>query len=277
MLCRVTTSDGLVLDGGLLQPPTPSPLAYVFVHGTGSNFYAPGILEQLAERAMQSGHIAIRVNTRGHDGAASIPGQSKSLKGGATFELVADCVHDINAWCDYLVRLGASRIVLVGHSMGGVKSIYSQAHSPHSAVCGIVCLSPPRFCHQHWMAHPQGSAFREHFALASRLVVEQQPGALFECRQPTPFVATAAGFIEKYGPDDRYDFVPLLGRVTVPALILLGDKTLTASPAFDTHPQEISRMRDAGVPVTFQLVTGTDMNYSNRADEIWRQISSQGD
>ncbi len=275
MLCRVTTSDGLMLDGDILQAATPRPTAYVFVHGTGSNFYAPGILEQLAKRAAESGHIALRINTRGHDGIASIPSSSKSLKGGATYELVADCVHDISAWCDYLESMGISRVVLVGHSMGGVKSIYSQAHSPHLAVCGIVCLSPPRFCHSHWMAHPQGSAFREHFALASRLIAEHQPNALFECRQPTPFVATASGFIEKYGPDDRYDFVPLLNRVTVPVLILLGDKTLKTSPAFDTHPQELERLRDAGVPVTFQVVTDTDMSYSGRADEIWREISSR--
>ncbi len=269
MLCRTTTSDGLLLDGALLTPSVSTGSAFVFVHGTGSNFYAPGILEQLAQAAFAAGHIALRINTRGHDGIASIPTATKSVKGGATYEVVADCTHDITAWCDFLTAKGINRITLVGHSMGGVKAIYSQAHAPHAAVSRIVCLSPPRFCHQHWMSHPQGAAFRQHFEHAQSLVAAGLSETLFECRQPTPFLATAAGFIEKYGPDDRYDFISLLPSIRVPVVVLLGDQSQKESPAFDSHAAELARLASEGVTVSFRLMAGTSMNYSGRAVEVW--------
>lgn len=273
MLCRVTTVDGLQLDGDWQEPSSPSESAFVFVHGTGSNFYAPGILEQLALKARESGHVALRVNTRGHDGVASIPGPPKSVKGGATYEVVADCSLDLTAWCNFAVNRGTQRITLVGHSMGGVKSIYSQAHAPHETVQRIVGLSPPRFCHQHWMTHPQGAAFRQHFEHALRAVANGRPHELFECQQPTPFIATAAGFVEKYGPEDRYDIMQLLPQVSVPVLAFVGQKTLSASPAFDTHQEAFSQMAAQGVPVTLEIVPGADMNYSQCASNLWQRIS----
>lgn len=273
MLCRVTTADGLQLDGAVVTPGCAVDVAFLFVHGTGSNFYSSGILEELALQAVSSGHVALRVNTRGHDGVSSIAGSPKSVKGGATFETVAECVHDIAAWCDFLVQKGIRRITLVGHSMGGLKAIYSQAHAPHAAVNRIVCLSPPRFCHRHWMAHPQADAFRKHYEHAQTLVAAGQPDALFECRQPTPFIATAAGFIEKYGEDDRYDIMTLLPRVRVPVLVFLGEQTLQSSPAFDTHPTELARLKESGVPVSFCLLSDTAMNYAGRARDVWDILS----
>jgi len=272
MLCRVTTADGLQLDGDWLEPSSPSDSGFVFVHGTGSNFYAPGILEQLALNARESGHVALRINTRGHDGVASIPGSPKSAKGGATYEVVAECVVDLTAWCQFAANRGLQRLTLVGHSMGGVKSIYSQAHAPHGAVQRIVCLSPPRFCHQHWMTHPQGDAFRRHFAQAQTAVTNGRPLDLFECQQPTPFIATAAGFIEKYGPEDRYDIMKLLPHISVPVLVFLGQKTLSTSPAFDTHPSEFRRLAEQDIPVTLEIVTAADMSYSGHDAELWQRL-----
>ena len=55
-LIRVTTNDELYLDGALLLPESEvsSSLpvdAFLLIHGTGSNFYAPGVLETFARQA----------------------------------------------------------------------------------------------------------------------------------------------------------------------------------------------------------------------------------
>ena len=76
-LCRVTTQDGLLLDGALRTPDQASdrlPIdAVLLVHGTGSNFTTPGVLETLAQQAVDAGLTSLRVNTRGHDLMARIP------------------------------------------------------------------------------------------------------------------------------------------------------------------------------------------------------------
>jgi len=279
-LCRVTTADGLLLDGAIAGDVSPGRLAFLLIHGTGSHFCVPGPLEQFAARAAEADCTALRINTRGHDGMCSIPGIHGSCPGGATFETVADCVHDVSAWLHWLGQAGCREVVLVGHSMGSVKSIYSQAHAPHPLVRAIVCLSPPRFCHQHWMQHPQADPFRETFEAASRLVADGRPDELIRCRQPVSFIATASGFLEKYGPDDRYDLAALLHQVTRPVQILLGTRTLAASPAFDSLPGVVAACRNSGQDVMLQLVENEDMSYScepARPFELARQwLSGHG-
>ena len=75
-LCRVTTQDGLHLDGALRVPDqraTQLPIdACLLIHGTGSNFTAPGLMETFAHQAVDAGLVSLRVNTRGHDLMARI-------------------------------------------------------------------------------------------------------------------------------------------------------------------------------------------------------------
>lgn len=266
-LCRITTEDGVILDGSLEQPKAESSVtldrrrtAFLLVHGTGSNFYSPGILEMFAECAVSSGVAALRINTRGHDEMSSAPGLGRT---GAAFESVADCRFDIAAWIDFLVGLNFDKVILVGHSMGGVKSIFSQAHAAHSVVTGIVCLSPPRFCHTHWMSHPGADHFRSHFEFARRLVESGNAEQLIECRQPLRMHVTAAGFLDKYGPGDKYDIVRLMPKVACPVLVMIGTETVHSSPAFDSLPNEIQRLSSATPEIRIELIAGENMNYSN--------------
>lgn len=272
-LCRVTTADGLYLDGSLGgASPTETDTAFLLVHGTLSNFYAPGALERLAASADAGGFASLRVNTRGHDGMCSIAGTNGTVRGGATNETVGDCTLDLAAWIEFLIARGYSRVVLTGHSMGGVKAVFSQAFAGHAAVAGIVCLSPPRFSHEHWINHPNADPFRATFDQAVQLVLERRNDELLACRQPLPFVVTANAFVEKYGPDDRYDIVTLLPQVSCPVLITVGSSTINASPAFDSLPNEIQALTDQQRDVRLEIISGEDMSYSRDPDGLFELI-----
>ena len=108
-LVRVETADGVVLDGALCRPRMAGELpvdAFLLVHGTGSNFYAPGVLETYTGQALAGGTPVLRINTRGHDGIYSNPASSGSVKGGAAYEHISDCVPDVGAWVNWLVGQG---------------------------------------------------------------------------------------------------------------------------------------------------------------------------
>ena len=173
-LIRVRTVDRVLLDGSLQRAvaaeSSSQNTAWLLVHGTGSNFYSGGVLQTFAEQLVIAGHSVARINTRGHDIISALPGGRSPLSGGAAFESIADCVHDLRAWVDELIRRDFSRVVLVGHSMGAVKAIFSQAHDPHPNVVAVVGVSPPRFCHAEWQSSPQAQLFRDHFARATDLV-----------------------------------------------------------------------------------------------------------
>ena len=269
-LIRTKTADGVLLDGSLqsseVVDASSRSTVWLLVHGTGSNFYSGGVLQSFAEQLVHNGHSVARINTRGHDIISSLPGSRSALSGGAAFESIADCVHDLRAWVDELVRRDFSRVVLVGHSMGGVKAIFSQAHDPHPHVVAVVGVSPPRFCHAEWQSSPQATPFREHFCRATELVASGQGDELIRVEQPLPLWLTAAGFLAKYGPHDDYDFVPLLSRLTCPTLLIVGTASVESSPAFASVPEAVQQLQGAQPHLELRLVPGANTGYSGHLD-----------
>lgn len=282
-LVRVTTADGLWLDGALSRPlvplPSASPIdACLLVHGTGSNFYAPGVLEAFANQARSMGIAALRINTRGHDGISSIHGARRSIRGGATYEHVAECIDDLHAWLEFLGSEGYSRIALVGHSMGGVKSAYTLAHRFHASVRALIMISSPRFNHEWYQIHPAAAAFRETFQRAQTAVAEGRPGELIPMTQPMPFLATAAGILDKYGPENHYDWTRLLPNVPCPVLYVLGTESPRQSIGFDGVPDALAELALTHRHIEFSLVEGANTNYSELQkvpfDRAWEWLKT---
>lgn len=267
-LIRTKTADGVLLDGSLRHAEIAGAPArstvWLLVHGTGSNFYSAGVLQAFAEQLARTGHSVARINTRGHDIISTLSGGRLPRFGGAAFESISDCVHDLRAWVDELIRRDFSRVVLVGHSMGGVKAIFSQAHDPHPNVAAVVGVSPPRFCHAEWQSSPQAAPFREHFRRATELVESGRGDELMRVEQPLPLWLTAAGFLAKYGPHDDYDFVPLLPRLTQPTLLIVGTESVASSPAFESVPDTVRQLSQP--QLRLQLVPGANTGYSGHLD-----------
>lgn len=269
-LIRTKTADGVILDGSLQRPDGPdcssNSRAWLIVHGTGSNFYTSGVLQIFAEQLVHGGQSVARINTRGHDIISALPGGRPLRLGGAAFESVADCIHDLRAWVDELIRRDFSGVVLVGHSMGGVKAIFSQAHDPHPNVAAVIGVSPPRFCHAEWQSSSNAQAFRDHFRRATELVESGRGDELMLVQQPLPLWLTAAGFLAKYGSHDDYDFIPLLPRLNRPTLLIVGTESVASSPAFHSVPDAVQKLQVSQPNLHLQLVTGANTSYSKHLD-----------
>ncbi len=266
-LCRTRTSDGLSLCGLLTRPdetvqPTLPVDAFLLVHGTASNFYAGGVLETFAKQAVAAGAAVLRVNTRGHDQMAAIPGERGSFAGGAAYECIAECCFDLTAWADLLANRGYSQIALVGHSMGAVKSIFAQARAAHRLVRCVIGISPPRFCHARLASGTGGDEFLDDFRRACEFVDEGRGGELISVRYPLPLMLTADGFLAKYGPHDDYDIVRHLPAVDCPTLIVLGTGSVAVSSAFAGLPEEIQRLAVEHSRLALELVDGANTVYS---------------
>jgi pimeloyl-ACP methyl ester carboxylesterase len=268
-LVRITTDDQLWLDGAWYRSTSPLPAtspvdACLLLHGTGSNFLAPGVLDSFAQQARATGLSVLRLNTRGHDGICSIAGPKWSIRGGATYEHVADCVLDVHAALGFLRAEGCSRIALVGHSMGGVKSVYTMAHRPHPAVRAVVMVSSPRFNHAWYMSHPLADPFRDAFRRAQLAVVAGRPEELIPMTQPMSFLATAEGILDKYGPADNYDWSGLLPSITCPVLYILGSDSPGQSIGFAGVPEILADLKMQLPNLKFSLVEGANINYSGQ-------------
>jgi hypothetical protein len=278
-LIQVQTRDGVRLDGVYQAPPRPGSAglgvdAFLLLHGTGGTFYSSTLLDAVAERLLALGCGALRANTRGHDLMSTAVTPQGGRRQGAAYEVVDDCRHDVAAWVDWLARHAGRRVGLLGHSLGAVKVLYAQARAVQAPVRCVIALSPPRLSHSWFTAGEEGSAFLGTFRRAEQLVKEGQPEALLEVRFPLPFLITAAGYVEKYGPDERYNYLRFVGEVARPTLFTFGAVEVESHMAFQAAPDELRALGGAEPQRDVQVVTGGDHFYTGVRGELLARLET---
>jgi len=245
-LVRITTRDGCQLDG-ILQTAAASPKppmdAFCLVHGTGSNFYGSSLMEALADRLLCLGIAVLRVNTRGHDGISNTVTAKGGLRLGAAYEVVDDCRHDLAGWLDFLRQRVGPRVGLLGHSMGAVKCLYALAHEPQP-LGGVIALSPPRLSYEWFCRSSSASEFLPMYQQAEGHVAAGRGNTLLEVTVPLPMVISAAGYVDKYGPQERYNYLRFIrGLSLCPVLFTFGGMEVEKNVAFQEAPAELALRR----------------------------------
>lgn len=274
-LLRVTTRDGVRLDGALWpadsveQPPVD---AVVLVHGTGSNFYGSTLTEFLAQRFIEMGTAALAVNTRGHDLLSTAATNDGPLRQGAAYEIVDDCRHDLTAWIDLLVTRGMRRVGLVGHSLGALKSVYFLAHEGHANAAWVAAVSPPRLSAAHFLAGPKREQFAADLAEAEAHVAAGRASKLMDIRFPLPYSISAAGYVDKYGPAERYNLLRLVDGLSCPALFTFGGQELQTNAAFQGLAAELEALDPHRQRWAVKTVADADHFYSAARDGLWSRI-----
>ncbi|MSQ96030.1 MAG: alpha/beta fold hydrolase [Gemmataceae bacterium] len=268
-LVQTTTRDGVRLEG-MLQTPTVASAWPVdgicCVHGTGGNFYASTLFDAIAARALQQGCAVLRVNTRGHDGISTAVTSKGGRRLGAAYEVVDDCRHDLLAWIDFLKARVGPRVALVGHSLGAIKCLYALAHEPGLDVACAVGISPPQLSYSWFCSSPESAQFLETYLQADALLQAGRPSALLDVQLPLPFVITAAGYAEKYGPDERYNYLRFLKSACCPTLITLGELEVANNMAFRGVAEAIAKFKRPSVQVA--TLAGADHFYSQARDAL---------
>lgn len=276
-LARVTTSDGLRLDGSLALPQIGGPSALgidvaILVHGTGSNFYGSTLMDAVAAALLSAGVAVARINTRGHDAISTAATTTGNVRQGAAYERVSDCVHDLTAWLALARERGFGRPALVGHSLGAVKSIYMLAQQHPAHVSRLIAISPPRLSFAHFASRgtPEFKADHEQ---AQSLVAAGKPDQLMEIRFPLPYVVSAAGYLDKYGSEERYNALNLLPRVSTPSLVLFGSLELQTNLAFQGMADEVEQVTARHkLDCQVGVIAGADHFYAGGRDELCARI-----
>jgi pimeloyl-ACP methyl ester carboxylesterase len=273
-LVHVTTRDGVRLDGTWRQP-VPGQVAQLGVdvvilhHGVGGNFYSPGMFEQYSDALLERGCAVLRFNNRGHDpmSRAAVGEGVKRL--GAAYERMAECTYDWEAWVDLAHAAGYQRIGLWGHSLGATKSIYYMATQHDPRVQRVVAGSPPRFSFSAYAALEHGEEFKRSAAQAQQHIDRGQPGALVDTVYPIPLLVTAEVFIEKYGPQEKYDILTYIPHVQCPLLVMVGTAEAQTMMAFQCLPPRLETLTKTVDNLTFASIPGADHAYTHQRDYVW--------
>ncbi len=274
-LVQVNTRDGVRLDGTYQHagsPPSIAIDAFCLVHGTGGSFYSSALFDALAAHLAGMGCGVLRVNTRGHDVISNAMTAKGGRRLGAAYEVVDECRHDLAAWVGWLRDRAGPRVAVVGHSLGAVKCLYALAHEPAIEVGGVVAISPPRLSYSWFCRSPEGAQFLETFAEAERQVAQGRPAALLDVRLPLPFVVTAAGYVEKYGPDERYNYLNFVGGVGRPTLVTFGAIEVENNMAFRGAPAALAEVMRRPAGLTTEVITGADHFYSAARGQLIERV-----
>jgi pimeloyl-ACP methyl ester carboxylesterase len=277
-LVSVTTSDGVRLDGTLARPAGDPALGVDLVilhHGFSANFYGPGFFGPMQEALASAGVAALRVNNRGHD----LVYNSSIGRLGASYEMMADCRLDWQAWLDFASSQGYRCMVPWGHSLGAVKNAYVAAEGVDARVPGVILSSPPRFSYSQVTKMERGEAWMSSAAEARRLVDAGQSKELMQITEPLNTLMTAATFADKYGPDETYNVLNLLPKIPAPVLITLGGEEGTGPKkadwtAFGHLDEQLRALAREHKQLTYESIDGANHVYSGKSAEVWKVASS---
>jgi pimeloyl-ACP methyl ester carboxylesterase len=275
ILVRATTPDGCDLDGAFDASAAASSSSrydgVLMIHGTGANFYTSRLLASLVEGFTARGIAVVRANTRGHDGIATVVTAKGGMRLGAAFETVEDCRYDLAGWVQRLRELAGPRVLLLGHSLGAVKCLYAACHSANLDPAGIVAISPPRLSYAWYCHSAKGTDFLQTYQHAQERVEGRQGLTLMEVKIPLPMWISAAGYVEKYGPDERYNFMSFVRTLPCRALFTFGSLETASNIAFQQLPEDAAKLKG---DVSVRVIPEADHVYTGKRVELWREIDS---
>jgi pimeloyl-ACP methyl ester carboxylesterase len=276
-----TTSDDIIDAGAMFTPPSNNskPVAIIWIHGWGVNFYQPtyvGIGRELAAL----GYTVISGNTRMHDlGNVEAWRGDTRIRGGGYWGVAREEVLDIAAWIDFAESRGFKKVILVGHSAGwaAVRSYQSEKQDPR--VIGVVLASGE-------VHSGLGPMDPDQLADAKRLMAEGESDALIrDPKRSYPSYVSAATFLDiANSPAALKDFfgeqTPNAGitRIHCPLLAFFGTNGDVGSQTdLDKLKSTIQRQPSGPSRVTTAAIQSADHMYTGQEAQVAQVIATWAD
>src|SRR5205807_5297905 len=121
---------------------------------------------------------------------------------------------------------------------------------------------------------PEGPEFLATYNRAQQHVECGEPAALLDVKLPLPFVITAAGYVEKYGPDERYNYLRFAGSVPCPTLVTLGSLEVENNMAFRGAPEALAQLGTRYRHLSVESVPGADHFYSGAREQVIDRVKA---
>lgn len=219
---HVLTSDSVTVGIAWMPPRSLDTPVLLVTHGVGNSFTLSGLWRACQLLAERGWGVAF-LNNRGHDWVAMNPGDRRWI--GAAYERIEDGALDFQAGLNWLRERGHRRIVISGHSLGGLKAAYTQAFFPDDDVIALAMFSSPRLPDEQvwdWPAHERL------LARCRDMEAQGQGEELMHIDMPTNTPAMKGlmcyrTYINKYGPEAATTTLRFADRIRVPTFLLAGE------------------------------------------------------
>lgn len=141
-LVRFAAADGVELAGLLYEPRKPSTRAAIWLHGTGgASIFDASRTNILGDAFTARGVAFFPFNNRGAHLIRRLRKGTKRIGGGMAYEVIRDCVHDIDGAIRELRSRGYRDITLIGHSTGANKIAVYDHYRPRNTAKRYILLA----------------------------------------------------------------------------------------------------------------------------------------
>jgi len=271
-LVRITTKDGLELVGFFIDKK--SDIAVLHFHGTSGDFYTHKFVEVEGEKLAKENISFLTANNRGHDVYADIRkhknGKVEWTQIGGGFEKFEDCLLDIDAWIDFLIKRGIKKIILQGHSLSQ-KILYYQYAKKNPNVIGQIHLSPQN--DDGLMYYALGEKKYQEINKKIKQIIKEGRGneVLPKEYSPVSYVTSAQmyhGYLTDYGAGTLTPYHnpqsknwQVLEKTTDPLLVIFGSKDAYMKPSSETAAKLMKEKAKSAKSVMVKLIKGATHSY----------------
>jgi pimeloyl-ACP methyl ester carboxylesterase len=260
-LVTFETNDKIELDG-LLVTPNQQELArkkdilFLFIHGLAMNFYCPFFIKMVSILA-KSGYSALTANNRGHDLTSTRQGFFEKQQG-ALWELFPDSYLDLLAAIEFSHSIGYKHLVLVGHSLGGLKAVYYQSITRDESVHGVVLLSPVRSMRSLYK-YRLGESFERILRKAKENIEQGQGDRVISLDPASPYSLSSKTIVSYMGDESIANLYLHIEKVIPPILLMIDEREK------DT---DLNRMALNMPNLEIRRVFGADHFYSGKENQV---------
>lgn len=295
-LIEINTEDGLTLPGLLFEAPNSTRVA-IFLHGNGSQsvFYDQPKLALLAEQLNNQGISLLAFNNRGANIIKKLDktnddGSVVRIEYGTAYELIKECVLDVDACVKALNGHGYKTFYLIGHSTGANKICVYKHYKPRNAIRKYVLAA----------GGDDSGIYYEEFGYKrfNKILIETKK-AIDEDRgreQASPLITDVMGFMsnqavfDTLNPDGDYNTFPFndalndldlskhalfryFKEITKPTLVIYGSQDEYCYGDAGKIVDLLKSNQNNKARNSYELVDGADHGFSQQYRQFTEKIA----
>lgn len=290
-LLQFPTTDNLLLPGLLFEPKTSTKKCLIDIHGTGgSSILRYQKKTKAFTKVLNEQNIAYFIfNNRGAGYFSKIDGLKGSKIYGNAYELIKDCVHDIDGAITFLKDQGYTEISLIGFSTGANKICLYNYYKPINEIRSYILAAGGDDTGLYFNGWGEEKFLR--LLEESRRKTENGHGQelIAELAQ-VGHIMSYQSLFDTINPDGDYNVFPFYevlntkklstkklfreyASITRPTLVIYGDQD---EHSYNQIPKIIDTLKDnTSTPdkFTFKLIEGADHGFHEREEELATTIS----
>ncbi len=286
-LVHFDATDGVGLAGLLYEPRRATKRAVIWLHGTGgASIFDTQRTNGLARELVVRDFAFFPFNNRGAHLVRRLRKGRKRIGGGMAYEIIRDCVHDIDGAIRELRRRGYREFHLAGHSTGANKIAVYDHHKPRNPVRRYVLLGGGD---DTGMIYAQLGPRRFERALElARAKIKERRGHELVPPRISPMTLSWRSFYDVANPNGDYNVFPFyelingvrLGTrprfryvraIRKPSLYVYGDRD---EFSYDDVPRCVSILSEnVGANAEIVVMEDADHGFTGRENELGELIA----